>query len=117
MNFFFAKWGPALLWMGIILTISSIPGPLLPKAGGEPRNILFHLFEYAVLGWLLLRATEGKGLFAGTISAGWAVLDEWYQSFVPGRASSVKDVIVDLAGFGLILILWKRRSRDSAESA
>ena len=116
MSFILAKWGPALLWMGLILMISSIPGPLLPRAGGEPRNILFHLAEYAILGWLLLRATDGKGLLAGTISAGWAAVDEWYQSFVPGRACSITDVIVDLAGFGLILILWRRRGKDSAQS-
>ncbi|MCS7286427.1 MAG: VanZ family protein [Anaerolineae bacterium] len=95
--------------MGIIFSLSSIPGSFLPEVGGEPRNILFHLVEYTILALLLLRATAGKWFPAGAISLGWAALDEWYQSFVPGRASSFQDFFVDMLGISLGLILGKGR--------
>lgn len=109
MKALFYRWGPAILWMGVILLLSLIPGSHLPEFGGEPRNILFHFAEYAILALLLLRATLGNGLSTGVISLGWAALDEWLQSFIPGRACSLKDVFVDMAGVILAFILWKRR--------
>lgn len=109
MKLFFYRWGPAILWMGVILSLSSIPGPLLPELGGEPRNILFHLVEYAVLALLLLKATMGNGLSAGAISLGWAALDEWHQKFILGRACSLKDVLIDMVGVVMVIILLKRR--------
>lgn len=95
--------------MGVIFSLSSIPGSFLPETGGELRNILFHLFEYTILALLLARATAGKWLPAGAISLGWAALDEWYQSFVPGRACSFQDFFVDMLGVSLGLILEKGR--------
>ncbi len=112
MRTFLGRWGPALLWMGAIFALSSIPGALLPEAGGEPRNLLVHLAEYAILASLLLRATGGKEFPSGAISFGWAVLDEWHQSFVPGRACSLLDLTVDMLGFAVVLILWKGRRRN-----
>jgi VanZ family protein len=53
----------------------------------------------------------------------YAVFDEWHQSFVAGRNASVSDVIVDVIGAALMLLVigcWSllraRRSRTPAES-
>jgi len=53
----------------------------------------------------------------------YAVVDEWHQSFVAGRTASLSDVIVDVIGAGLMLLVigwWSllraRRSRTPAES-
>jgi VanZ family protein len=53
----------------------------------------------------------------------YAVVDEWHQSFVAGRNASLSDVIVDVIGAGLMLLVigwWSllraRRSRTPAES-
>ena len=45
-----------------------------------------------------------------------AALDEYHQSFVPGRGPSVQDVMIDTAGvcFGLLLMLALRRHYQRA---
>jgi VanZ family protein len=57
-------------------------------------------------------------------SAAYAVFDEWHQSFVVGRNASMSDVIVDITGAGLMLLLigpWSLlrawRSRTAAEKS
>jgi VanZ family protein len=59
--------------------------------------------------------------FAAAVA--YAVFDEWHQSFVAGRNASVSDVIVDVIGAALMLLViggWSllraRRSRTPAES-
>jgi len=85
------------------------------------RSILFamrkcaHVIEYAVLALLLWRALRsGSALRAkmsmlfGAVLLGCAVFaasDEFHQSFVKSRTSSVRDVVLDIAGglFGLLI--------------
>lgn len=66
---------------------------------------LAHFCEFALLGLLLCRsfsafgvknfAATGYILFLGLLTA---VIDEYIQSFSPGRGSMVKDVLLDFAG-------------------
>jgi VanZ family protein len=93
---------PPLLWMGVILCLSSIPGRYFPS------NQLFHqaahCFEYLVFGILLARGlahlkiklNAASLLFVslGLITL-FAVFDEWRQGFVPGRMSNPKTVFFD----------------------
>jgi VanZ family protein len=62
-------------------------------------------------------------VLAFAASVAYAVFDEWHQSFVAGRNASVSDVIVDVIGAALMLLViggWSllraRRSRTPAES-
>jgi len=75
-----------------------------------------HVSEYAVLSLLIFRAlaeTTRQARFAGRasiallISGAFAASDEFHQSFVPSRTSSVRDVMIDVTGaiFG-ITIYW-----------
>ncbi len=34
-----------------------------------------------------------------------AAFDEWHQTFIPGRTGQIKDIFIDLAGFGTAIIL------------
>jgi len=43
----------------------------------------------------------GTAFLAATVSA---VLDEWHQSFVPGRYASINDLLVDAVGIGGMLV-------------
>jgi VanZ like protein len=49
-------------------------------------------------------------VLAFVASLAYAVLDEWHQSFVIGRNASTSDVIVDLIGASLTLLLMARWS-------
>ncbi len=64
-----------------------------------------HVFEYCVLGALLLRAiTAGRAprwtSVGGAVAAGaaFAVLDELHQVFVPTRVGAPSDVLIDTFG-------------------
>ena len=46
--------------------------------------------------------------FAGAATC--AVLDEWHQSFVPGRDASATDLLLDLAGVSAMLFILRRRA-------
>jgi VanZ family protein len=62
-----------------------------------------HVFEYFVFSLLILRGLRGGrkerhlgwALAAIAIAAAYAALDEFHQSFVPGRGASVWDVVLD----------------------
>ena len=71
---------------------------------------LAHGAEFAVLGALLARAfrDELPALVAGI---GYAVTDELHQHFVPGRVGAPLDVLIDSAGVGLGVVLWRRFGR------
>ena len=66
---------------------------------------LAHFLEFALLGLLLCRSFSACGvknftatgyiLFLGLLAA---VVDEYIQSFSPGRGSMVKDVLLDFSG-------------------
>ena len=65
-----------------------------------------HFTEYFILSLLLLRgiragrhdARVSWALAAIAIAAGYASLDEFHQSFVPGRTPAVTDVFLDTIG-------------------
>ena len=89
--------------------------PALVAAGHSHQTIelLHHLIrksahftEYFILSLLILRGIRagGKGLrhrwalATVLIIAGYAALDEFHQSFVPGREPAVTDVLIDTSG-------------------
>jgi len=66
---------------------------------------LGHFFEFAFLGWLMCR-TYAEYHVGNRTATGYifffclfvAVVDEYIQSFSPGRASLIKDVLLDFSG-------------------
>lgn len=101
------RWAPLVLWIVIIFGLSSVPdisGKGISFPAGTDKVV--HFLEYAVLALLLYRgAAYGKtkpGISRGVISlfvaAGIALMDEYYQSFIPGRDASFLDLMADLLG-------------------
>lgn len=82
-----------------------------------------HVMEYAILSALLLRALRQHLLAARSIAfvlaALYAVLDEFHQSFVPSRTGSPWDVVTDIAGaiLGLMIYVRMTRRRSNLNSA
>ncbi len=120
-------WWPAIAWAGAIYFFSTeafggeytsrfiIPFLrwLLPQADLESLGRLHllvrksaHFVNYFVFSLLVLRGLRGGArgwrwrwaLWALLIAAGYAALDEFHQSFVPGRGGAAKDVLLDSAG-------------------
>lgn len=96
------RWIPVLVWAGIILIATSVPGGRAQSVSGGDK--LAHLAMYGVLGLLALRAvwaTRPTLLSAGLTLAALAVFaaaDEWHQQFIPSRSADPADWIADLAG-------------------
>ncbi|MDW7670548.1 MAG: VanZ family protein [Bacillota bacterium] len=93
------------------------------------QNILrkaAHFFVFMVLAFLVMYALDYSNIqtlkrkMAITFGASviFAILDETYQYFVPGRGAQVSDVFLDsvgaMVGIGLWLLFEKWRQRRSA---
>jgi VanZ family protein len=83
---------------------------------------LAHFTEYFVLGFLAFRlfsiiAKQIGVLIAAAILIALAVasIDEWQQSFIPTRTSSPYDVLIDLSGAVVAILifalLWRNRAK------
>ena len=89
----------------LILSISSIPGDSIPRFVLLSWDKLIHIIEYSFLGFLSVSSIDNKSknqiIIACLFCLFFAILDEIWQSFIPGRFSSVLDVIAD--GIGIII--------------
>jgi VanZ family protein len=103
---------PALGWMAVIYSLSSLTSREVPSGVIDERA--GHALEYAILAILVMIAVAGLArpevrshhfVIAGAVSMTWAVSDEWHQSFVPGRDPSIRDLAFDAIGASLALVL------------
>jgi VanZ family protein len=109
-------WLPILLWMAVILALSSrsdLPIRTNPQTGETIKTTftlakLAHVFEYSMLALLLLRAlmTQAGGLRLSLVpsvvvtvlvAAFFGALDEYRQSLVPNREPRLADIALDTA--------------------
>ncbi len=107
---------PAFLWMFLIFYLSSIPGL---KTGVKPieLEIFFrktaHLLEYFILTFLFWRifreywklSFKKAGVLCFSLILLYAVSDEWHQSFIENRAGRALDVLIDVVGALLTLVI------------
>lgn len=102
-----------------IYVLSSLPD--LGAARREPLVVLAsnlsHTPTFGVLAFLLLKTISGtrpvswEACGLALLGCGlYAAVDEWHQSFVPGRHSSVGDFLLDLAGIGGMLLILRLRA-------
>jgi hypothetical protein len=116
----------ATAWYGVIFTLSSNPGTGRPGpiAGGWILNtghaLLFGLLALWILlafprdgAWPRVRPAGGA-LLLGLVAA-LGALDEWHQSTVPGRSTSLTDVLTDLTGAACVLWTCAVASRAAAD--
>lgn len=112
-------WFLVWLWVVVITISTLVPGRVVPKLHGMDK--IFHLLEFLALGILLLNAFMKSRFYASlnlliilTIMLGclYASLTEWMQNFVPGRNADVYDLLSDLIGLNLGVIMYLRGVRD-----
>lgn len=129
------KFLPAILWMGIIFYLSHQPaeissdlsGGLLEKIMSAIRSIthselvgsyhtllrkIAHFATYFILSLLMMYAfaknkVAKKYLITFFIGLIFALSDEFHQLFIQGRAAQIMDVLIDMSGICLGLLLTK----------
>lgn len=112
--------------MAAIYVLSSIPGKGGDKAARFMADIdpqlqnLLHLPLFALLQYLWLRALAARGvrwagLFAGSllITLGYGVFDELHQYFVPGRYASLTDLLLNLTGALIGVLVYRLAHRHA----
>lgn len=105
-----------LVWAALIFTLSSIP-----DLGGSTSVVRYqdkiaHFGIFGILGFLMTRAVVfgrreagWRSVLAGLlVIAIYAALDEFHQSFVPGRSVEVTDFLADCLGAGVFSIIGYR---------
>ncbi len=113
--------------MGVILAVSSIPGPTLQMVGFSIADSFSHGFEYAILGFLAFRLFRVEGRSAASawilgvlLAVVMGAVDESYQRLIPERVSSWSDLAADVAGGGIggaiAMVYYLLTGRFPAES-
>ena len=101
-------WVAVLVWLALQLTLTSLPGDMLPASPSFPVRIdrVAHFCLYFGLAVLVTRAWLAEGRAAESLVFVWLALgllgvaDELHQLFVPGREAELGDWIMDLVGGG-----------------
>lgn len=111
-----------LVYVATIHWLSSVPD--LSASESDPLTLLFmnlgHAPLFAGLAFCVLKSLSRVGEAHGNryalalaVSTACAALDEWFQSFVAGRHSSIGDLLVDVAGIGAMLVFLALRNRGT----
>ena len=97
-----------ICYMLLISILSHTPQDDIPESislGPDGIDYLFHFVEYSILGFLLFRSlasdesvVDNAVQFSMLIGISFAILDEFHQSFVPGRHMSSADMVFDSLG-------------------
>jgi len=113
-------WLPVVAYLAIIQFLGSQQNLVVPMIIPNADKAV-HTIEYGTLGVLLaraIRATLGRfeplrtALLAAGIGVGVGALDEFIQKFVPGRSSSVNDLLADATGLLLAQAVFLLVVRD-----
>jgi VanZ family protein len=113
------SWVPALIFMGVLFRLSSLPGNEIHLPPFPNSDKVVHFCAYAFLGWLIslrrvLAGTPGTGVDFKAMIVGmlYGISDEFHQSFVPMRDSSVYDWTADALGVTVGVLICARMFRN-----
>lgn len=128
-----AIWALTAAYAGAIFWLSAQSKPPMPPGSeGIPDfSVYVHFAEYAAFGALALLSAfamaggarqPGAAVWAAAaaIAAAYAAGDEYHQSFVPGRAMTLEDFLVDCAGIAAafaLAFIWRRHKGGASPGA
>ncbi len=110
----YLRWLPVIIVTGALTAVASVPGSSLPDFLHHGMDKVAHAIVYSLLAASYLFGFNAKGMtfpyrisFAtGFICLLYALCEEWYQQFVPGRVADRFDLRADIIGFVAIISLW-----------
>ncbi len=105
-----SRWLPVILWAVVIFIFSSIPQISVSQffLWDFVAKKIAHVTEYAILFFLLFRATQKNYIVSFVLTLAYAVSDEYHQSLVPGRNMALYDLGFDITGANICAyIIWK----------
>jgi VanZ family protein len=106
---------PAVLYFLLIITLSSLNQTTVAQYTWGIQDFILHVIEYNLFGvtliWAIYRekpVMELKPSYRLALGVGalFAIGDEFYQSFIPTRVSTMEDVVADILGLILSLITF-----------
>jgi VanZ family protein len=109
-------YSPAILYVILIAFLSSLDQRIVATYSWGIRDFILHGIEYNLLGvtfiWAVFRdkhSIELRASYRLAVSLGVAIAiaDEFYQSFVPSRFSTIEDVVADSFGVILSILTFK----------
>lgn len=111
-----SRWLPLAAWLGLIFYLSAQPDFPRPQSDllVDLLGIGAHMLLFGVLAVLWVRGLQGQRRslpLAFLLTMVYALLDEFHQSFVPGRTADPMDLVFDGVGalLGLTVWTWLRR--------
>ncbi|MBT4036205.1 MAG: VanZ family protein [Candidatus Marinimicrobia bacterium] len=108
-------YSPAVLYVILIFALSSLNQRIVYNYSWGLDDFLLHFTEYHFYGvtliWAVMRdkpRSELKSSYRLAVSIGAlsAISDEFYQSFIPSRYSTLDDVVADVFGVLLSVITF-----------
>ncbi|MBI2012814.1 VanZ family protein [Candidatus Curtissbacteria bacterium] len=109
-----SRWLAVILWAAVIFALSSIEQIKVSEFFLWDFIVkkTAHVGEYAILFALIFRATRKNWVLTFLLTMGYAVTDEYHQSFVPGRSATFLDLGFDASGVNIAsYIIWKLKPR------
>ena len=118
---FFKRWSFALLMMAVIFAFSSVPSDEMPSFSWADAAVKKsgHVVVYSLLAlafWHGLGWKRERLWLAWLFSFLYAILDEFHQSFVPGRNAWWVDVAIDSIAAAIALwvaVRWREKKNKS----
>lgn len=108
---------PLVILMGTIFFLSHLPGselqlveiPMFDKfAHGVVYGLLAGAALYAVPPEIRRARPQRTALMIMFFCVAYGISDEFHQSFVPGRETSLGDLAADSVGAAVVILLWLR---------
>ncbi len=115
----FRYWIWPIGYIFLMYFLSSLNISQIQKVNITHLDKMLHIIEYSVFGYLLIRAYNVtasfsyKKLFLLVLLTGFLIggLDEYYQSFLIYRQSSLLDLTADLIGVVIGISLFRKAGR------
>jgi len=121
MKSFLKYWFPVIAYCALIFGLSSTSEPPQVMPLFPHSDKIFHFIEYAILGFLLMRALSSSGINFKTVNVrtiavllalAYAGTDEFHQYFVPGRHADMLDLLSDGIGAFTGQLFFRSKQKD-----